>query len=78
MITLFDAGSGTRIGNVSEAQLKALIDWMEEESLEDRDYYVSAEEVDLMAEDGVDPALITVLRSALGGRQDMDIRWSRE
>jgi processive 1,2-diacylglycerol beta-glucosyltransferase len=78
MITLFDVNSGARAGRITEAQLQALIDWMEEESSEDRDYYISAEELELMEEDGVDPTLISVLRQALGGREDIDIRYERE
>ncbi len=78
MITLIDSSSGAAIGPITPAQLKALTDWMEEESEEDRDYYVSGEELDIMEQDGVDPSLIALLRQALGGREDMDIRYERE
>jgi processive 1,2-diacylglycerol beta-glucosyltransferase len=78
VIALFDADSGARIGRITEAQWRALIGWMEEESEDDRDYYISAEEVELMEEDGIDPGLIAVLRQALGQRQDMDIRYEVE
>jgi hypothetical protein len=78
MVTLFDAGSGAKIGQVTESQLQALIDWMEEETFDDRDYYVSAEEVELMEEDGVDPTLIALLKQALGGRGEMDIRYEKD
>ena len=78
MIRLTDSNSGATIGRITDAQLKALIDWMEEESEEDRDYYISAEELELMEEDGIDPALIAMLRQALGSRDDMDIRYEHE
>lgn len=78
MIMLFDAGSGARLGRISEAQLQTLIDWMEEEREDDRDYYISAEELELMEEDGLDPTLIELLKKALGSREDMDIRYEVE
>ncbi|HKZ85396.1 MAG TPA: galactosyldiacylglycerol synthase [Anaerolineae bacterium] len=78
MVNLFDAASGARIGRITEAQLQALVGWMEEESTEDRDYYVSADALDLMEQGGIDPTLVAVLRQALGDRDDMDIRYEVE
>jgi hypothetical protein len=76
MIRLHDAERGTLIGTISEAQLQFLIDELEEESPEDRDYYVSADTVDMLEENGGDPELVALLRSALGGREGLDVRWS--
>ena len=33
--------------------------------------------VDMLEQDGADAALVKLLRTALGGREDMDIRWAR-
>ena len=77
MVTLFDAGSGARVGRIAEKQLQALIDWMEEENSEDREYYLTSEDCELMEEQGIDPTLIEVLRAALNGRADMDIRYEK-
>jgi hypothetical protein len=78
MIALYDVESGAKVGRISDAQLQALMGWMEEESAEDRDYYIDAEELELMEEDGIDPTLIQVLRQALGKRSDMDLRYETE
>ena len=78
MVSLFDVASGARVGRVTEAQLQALVSWMEEESTEDRDYYISAEQLDMVERDGIDPTLVAVLRQALGDRDDMDIRYEIE
>jgi len=78
MIALYDVTSGAKVGRITESQLQALIDWMEEESIEDRDYYLTAEDCELMEEQGIDPTLITVLREALKGREDMDLRYQVE
>jgi len=78
MVSLFDVASGARIGRITEAQLQALVGWMEEESTEDRDYYISADTLDMMEQGGIDPTLIAALRQALGDRDDMDIRYAVE
>ena len=77
MIRLHDAERGTSIGTITEDQLQFLIDELEEESAEDRDYYVSADTIDMLEEDGADRELISLLRGALAGREGLDVRWSR-
>jgi processive 1,2-diacylglycerol beta-glucosyltransferase len=76
MVRLHDSERGTLIGTITEAQLQFLIDELEEESAEDSDYYVSADTIDMLEEDGGDPELVALLRSALAGRDGVDIRWS--
>jgi hypothetical protein len=78
MIALYDVASGAKVGRITDKQLQALMGWMEEESTEDRDYYLTAEDCELMLEQGVDPTLIAVLQEALKGRDDMDIRYAQE
>jgi processive 1,2-diacylglycerol beta-glucosyltransferase len=78
MIKIYDQTSGRVYGSITEAQLQALISQLEEESREDRDYYINAATVDLFEEKGVDAELVRLLRNALGDREDMDIRWARE
>ena len=78
MIALYDAASGARVGRITEKQLEALIGWMEEESTADRDYYLTAEDCELMQEQGIDPSLVAALQEALHGREDMDIRYAQE
>jgi hypothetical protein len=77
MITIYDEASGTVYGTITEEQLKFLIGELEEESLEDTDYYISQATLDMFEMDGADPELLALLRKALGKREDMDIRWSR-
>jgi hypothetical protein len=77
MIELHDAERGTRLGTISDEQLQFLVDALEEESPTDKDYYISADTIDMLEEDGADRNLLGILRTALGGRDGMDIRWSR-
>ena len=77
MIQLRDAEGDRLLGTISEAELQFLMDELEEESPEDRDYYISADTVDMLEADGGAPALVTLLRQALAGREGIDIRWTR-
>jgi processive 1,2-diacylglycerol beta-glucosyltransferase len=77
MIRLQDAERGTPIGTITEEQLQFLMDELEEESVEDRDYYISGDTIDMLEEDGAESALVSLLRNALAGREGIDVRWSR-
>ena len=78
MIKIYDEATGTVYGTITEAQLQVLFDQLEEESREDTDYYINRATLDMFEERRVDAGLLALLRSALGDREDMDIRWARE
>jgi hypothetical protein len=78
MVQLYDAEGGTRLGEISDAQLQSLMDLLEEESAADQDYYLTAETIDMLEGDGADAGLVSLLREALAGREGMDVRWARE
>ncbi len=75
MITLYDLKTGEPIGEITQAQLDFLTSQLEEESATDTDYYINEATLDYFAKQGADASLISLLRSALAGRADMDIRW---
>ncbi|MFN8484883.1 MAG: galactosyldiacylglycerol synthase [Anaerolineae bacterium] len=77
MVQMFDAASGASLGQITDDQLQFLVDHMEEESDVDQDYYINQDTLDMFEGEGGDPALILLLRQALGSRDDMDIRWAR-
>ncbi|RIH82238.1 galactosyldiacylglycerol synthase [Calidithermus roseus] len=77
MVQLFDAASGASLGSISEEQLQFMLDQLEEEAAGDQDYYVNRATLEYFAEQGADPALLELLRRALGEREEMDLRWSR-
>lgn len=78
MITLFDAETHQPVGQITEDQLKFLMNQLEEESTTDRDYYIGEDEIDSLEEAGADAALLAILRAALAGRQGMEIRYVYE
>lgn len=75
MIQLFDADSRQSIGTINEAQLAFLQKQMEEESLEDRDYYINTATIDMFESAGADASLLDLLRKAMTGREEMTILW---
>lgn len=77
MLRLFDNESGAEIGVITPEQLQFLTDHLEEESAEDRDYYINDATVDGFERAGADHALLALLRQAMGDRGEMEIRWSR-
>ena len=77
MIQLHDKDTGAWIGTISEDNLQFLVDQLEEESGDDQDYYINEATLDVFEESGADKALVSLLRGALNGRTEMEVRWSR-
>lgn len=77
MIRLYNTETGNKVGEISDDQLQFLIDHLEEESLEDQDYYLQRDTVEMLENQGADSRLLEVLRKALGDRDGIEIRWSR-
>jgi processive 1,2-diacylglycerol beta-glucosyltransferase len=75
-IALTDGETGMPLGTITGAQLQVLIDRLEEESETSRHYYIDGPTIEMLADQGADPALIDVLRHALGSRPGLEIRWA--
>jgi hypothetical protein len=78
MITLREKDSGKRLGSISEEELQSLVDALEEESRSDTDYWIDAPTVDMLEEEGASVHLVALLRSAVNGRDGVDVAWTRE
>jgi len=65
----------SQVGELSEEQLDFLVDNLEEEWPEDRDYYISRRMLDMLKARGADAALVSMLTQALGDREEVDILW---
>ena len=75
MIKLHDVESGALLGTITEEQLKVLAEQLEEESPEDRDYYIDAATIDLLADGRATDHLVKLLREAVGEETGVEIRW---
>lgn len=78
MIELREKGSDAPIGEVSEEQLQFLIDQLEEEDLEDRDYAITPMLLQLFEAEGADASLLSMLKEALGDGETVEIVWTPE
>lgn len=77
MYTVYNNDTGAVLGAISEEQLAFLANHLEEESTEDRDYYIMSPTVDLMEANGADAELIAMLRKGIGDNDSVEIHWSR-
>jgi len=77
MIDLYDDATNQLVGSITEADLQVLVDALEEESLEDHDYYIDAATIDVVADGRASEHLVKVLRAALGSKEGVDVRWQR-
>jgi processive 1,2-diacylglycerol beta-glucosyltransferase len=77
MVKVYDNRKAALIGEITEAQLDFLMNNMEEESLEDQDYAITAMTLAYFEELGIDPGLLSMLQQALGSQDELVIRWER-
>ena len=75
MYRLIDIEHDEEIGIITEDQVQFLIDNLEEEGVEDQDYYIDSETLSFLAENGCDPELHMMLTEALEDRFYIEIRY---
>jgi len=77
MIDIYDDATNQLVGSITEADLQVLVDALEEESLDDHDYYIDAATIDVVADGRASEHLVKVLRTALGAKEGVDLRWQK-
>ena len=77
MIDLYNATANQLLGSITESDLKVLVDALEEEGLQDQDYYIDAATIDVIADGKATEHLVGLLRKAVGAGDGVDIRWQR-
>jgi hypothetical protein len=77
-IRLSEKDSGRALGSISEADFQMLVDYMEEESSKDQDYYVEHTAVDALESLGASADFIALLRTAVGESDGIDVVWAEE
>ena len=77
MIDLYNAATNQLLGQITEADLKVLADALEEEGVNDQDYYIDAATIDVIADGKATEHLVGLLRTAVGSSDGVDIRWQR-
>jgi hypothetical protein len=77
MIDVYNNETNELIGSITEADLKVLVDRLEEESAEDQDYFIDKPTIDVIGDGQATEHLLAVLRKALGSAEGVEIRWER-
>ncbi|HXJ82840.1 MAG TPA: hypothetical protein VMS64_29650 [Candidatus Methylomirabilis sp.] len=77
MIDLYDNATNRKIGSILESELKVLVDYLEEESPDDQDYFIDQATIDYMADGRASDHLVNLLRAAVGSSDGVEIRWER-
>jgi hypothetical protein len=77
MIDLYNAATNQLLGSITEADLKVLVDVLEEEGINDQDYYIDTATIDVIADGKATEHLVGLLRAAVGSSDGVDIRWQR-
>lgn len=69
---LYNKSTGKLITRLTDEQLADLINLLEEENANDRDYYIDDAVIAFLEEKGADSDLVASLRRALGARGSQD------
>jgi hypothetical protein len=77
-IRLSEKDSGRTLGSISEADFQMLVDYMEEESSKDQDYYVEHTAIDALEGLGASSDFVALLRAAVGESEGVDVVWATE
>jgi len=77
MPKLIQADGNRYLGNISDADVKVLIDQLEEEDMADQDYFIDSATVSILEAAGASKALVDMLLAAIGGSDGIDVRWEK-
>lgn len=77
MVQLKDKGTGSLLGEITEEELQFLIDNLEEESKDDRDYFLTRATLDLLKSKGASESLMNLLEQGMGDKGEIEVEWSK-
>ncbi len=77
MFRLFNNDADEEIGRITEEQLQFLIDNLEEEDIEDTDYYIDRDTLLFLEEMDCDSDLLEMLKKSLGEEKGIEIRYEK-
>jgi hypothetical protein len=77
MVRLYESDTNRLCGTLSDRQYEVLAEALEEEDLEESECAIDAETIELLEDQGVEPDLLELLRTALGDKPEVVIRCER-
>ena len=75
MPRLIRLDTGDEIGTINDNQLAFLVDQLEEENEDDKEYFIDRDTLDLFSDNGADPELLALLEKAMGDDDEINIAW---
>jgi len=75
MPRLIRLDTGDEIGNVSDNQLAFLVEQLEKEHDDDKNYFVDRETLELLSDNGADLDLMALLEKGMGDDDEMNLAW---
>jgi len=69
--------SGAFLGTIDGVDLQLLVDQLEEEHEEDKDYYVCPDTIEVLKESGASAGLIKILTAAVGSSEGVEVAWQK-
>lgn len=75
MYRLKNRETGEEIGLIDENQLQFLINELEEENINDKDYWLHRSQLLVFKEKGADIKLLDMLERAFGSVEELEIFW---
>ncbi len=77
MIKLYNKDNNSFIGTITEEDLHLLEKVLVEESEADTDYFINPDTIDLIEDSKASPEMISLLRSAIGEGDGIEISWKK-
>jgi hypothetical protein len=75
---LYIKDSGKLLGALTAEQVQTLVDLLEEEDDDDRDYYIDRDMLEFLEGEGADAALLDMIRPHVGEDEGIEIEWREE
>jgi hypothetical protein len=75
MPRLIRLDSGNEIGTIDDKQVAFLVEQLEEDNDDDKEYFIDRETLELLSDNGADPDLLALLEKGMGDDDEMDIAW---
>jgi hypothetical protein len=75
---LYIKDTGKLLGTLTEEQLDELVDLLEEEDVEDHDYYIDKDVLAFMEEEGASEELLATLRPHVTDDEGIEIEWRED
>ena len=77
MARLILKDSDRSLGTISDADVKVLVEELEEEDMADDDYFIDSATVGILEAAGASSAMVSMLLAAIGDSEGIDIRWEK-